>query len=85
MGRAITRIDAGQVEFDYGGLHQKLLTMIGPADVQWAARQLSRLTDAQWHDAFRAGNYARHQAERYLRRIKEKIANGLTQKVESGK
>ena len=49
---------ASRVEFDYDGRHQELLAMIGPADVQWAARQMSRLTDAQWRDAFRAGNYA---------------------------
>jgi hypothetical protein len=38
---------------------------------------MQRLTDAQWHDAFRAANYADADAERYIRKLKEKIADGL--------
>jgi hypothetical protein len=78
----ITGISATRVEFDYSGRHQELLTMIGPGDVQWAARQMARLTDGQWRDAFRAGNYAAPQAERYIQRIKEKIADGLALRVD---
>ena len=78
----ITRISEAGVEFDYDGRHQELLSMIGPADVQWAAGQMARLTDAQLHDAFRAGNYAAPQADRYILRIKEKIADGLALRVD---
>ena len=78
----ITTVTASGVEFDYDGRHEELLSMIGPADVQWAAQQLSRLTDAQWRDAFRAGNYAAPGAERYITRIKEKIADGLALRVD---
>jgi len=78
----ITKVAGSTIEFDYGGRHQELLSMIGPADVQWAARQLARLTDAQWRDAFRAGNYAAAQAERYIRRLNEKIADGLALRVD---
>jgi hypothetical protein len=78
----ITAVSASRVEFDYDGRHQELLAMIGPADVQWAAGQMSRLTDAQWRDAFRAGNYAVPQADRYISRIREKIADGLALRVD---
>ena len=78
----ITAVSASRVEFDYDGRHQELLAMISPADVQWAARQMSRLTDAQWHDAFRAGNYAPPQADRYISRIREKIDDGLALRVD---
>lgn len=78
----ITHIDGSRVEFDYNGRHQELLSMITPADVQWAAQQMARLTDAQWRDAFRAGNYARATAERYIHRIKEKVADGLALRVD---
>jgi hypothetical protein len=78
----LTRVTDSAVEFDYDGRHQELLAMIAPADVQWAAKQMSRLTDAQWRDAFRAGNYAPPQAERYIARIKEKIADGLALRVD---
>lgn len=74
----ITGIAAdGHVEFDYDGRHQELLTMIRPEDVRWAAALMQRLTDDQWHDAFRAGNYTDAQADRFIARIKQKIADGL--------
>jgi hypothetical protein len=43
---------------------------------------MARLADAQWSDAFRAGNYAPPQADRYIARIKEKIADGLALRVD---
>ncbi len=73
----IRRIDGRRIEFDYTGRHQELLSMITPEDVQWASARLQGLTDAQWHDAFRAGNYADSDTERFLRRIRQKIDNGL--------
>lgn len=73
----ITGVTNGTVQFDYEGRHQYLLSMIGPDDVRWAAARMSRLTDQQLHDAFRAGNYARPIADRFVRRIREKVAQGL--------
>jgi hypothetical protein len=73
----ITGIKDGQLEFDYDGRHQELIQMIKPPDVRWAASRMQLLTEAQWRDAFRAGNYADEIAERYIRKIKEKIAQGL--------
>ena len=73
----ITAIDGDRVEFDYVGRHQELLSMIHPPDVQWAAQRMQRITDAQWHDAFRAANYADADAERFIRRLKQKIDDGL--------
>jgi len=78
----ITAVSGPRIAFDYAGPHQELLTMIGPDDVRWAADALSQITDAQWRDAFRAGNYAPEQASRYLRRIKDKIADGLALRVD---
>jgi hypothetical protein len=78
----ITRMSESTVEFDYDGRHQELLTMIRPEDVRWAARQMARLSDTQWRDAFRAANYAAPQADRYIARIKEKIADGLALRVD---
>jgi hypothetical protein len=69
----ITAIDGEHVEFDYVGRHQELMSMIRPADVQWAAAHMARLTDEQWHDAFRAANYSDSDAERFIRKLKEKI------------
>jgi len=73
----ITAIDGARVEFDYVGRHQELLSMIHPPDVQWAAQRMQRITDTQWRDAFRAANYADADAQRFIRRLKQKIDDGL--------
>jgi len=78
----ITAVSGSAIEFDYDGRHQELLSMIRPEDLQWAARRMARLTDRQWRDAFRAGNYATPRADRYIARIKEKIADGLALRVD---
>jgi hypothetical protein len=78
----LTSVSTDTVTFHYQGRHQELLSMITPADVQWGAQQMARLTDAQWRDAFRAANYADPIAERFIARIKEKIADGLALRVD---
>jgi hypothetical protein len=73
----ITGIEGEKVSFDYVGRHQELISMIHPADVQWAAEHMQRLTDKQWDDAFRAANYSDSDAKRYIHKLKEKIDDGL--------
>ena len=65
--------DKGRIEFDFTGRHQQLLKMIRPEDLRWAATRLGRLTEKQWHDAFRAANYTDEIRDRYLRKIRQKI------------
>jgi hypothetical protein len=74
----VEKVENGRLEFAYKGRHKELLSILRPSDVRWAAERLSRLTDREWHEAFRAANYADPIADRYLARIKEKIAFGLT-------
>lgn len=78
----IESIEGATIEFGYGGRHQELLSTIGPEDLRWAAGQMQRLTDAQWRDAFRAANYAAPTADRFIRRIKEKIDDGLALRID---
>lgn len=69
---------AGQyVRFDYRGRHGALMDRMTVADVRWICERLQRLTDKQWDDAFRAGGYAPEVAERFIRRFKQKIQEGL--------
>jgi len=65
------------VRFDYRGRHGVLIDHMTVEDVQWICRRLQALTDAQWHDAFRAGGYAPELADRFIRRFKQKIDEGL--------
>lgn len=77
----ITRIDSDDdVHFDYRGLNQALVDQVTAPDVIWACERLSLLSDQQWQAAFRAGGYSPDRAERYIRKIKEKIAQGLALK-----
>lgn len=73
----IKGVENGIVQFEYRGLNGQLLKNITPADVRWICTRLAKLTDAQWSDAFRAGGYATPTAQRYIRRMKLRIAEGL--------
>jgi hypothetical protein len=73
----IKRVEGDRVEFDYRGIHPSLLEVVTPEDVVWTTRLMSRLTDEQWRDAFRAAGFPQDQAARYIARIKSKIAEGL--------
>jgi hypothetical protein len=75
--RFINGVRDGYVEFHYHGWHQELLQLrITPADVHWASDLLTGLSHQQWRDAFRAGGYAPDEAERFIRRILAKVAEG---------
>jgi hypothetical protein len=65
------------VRFEYRGRHGVLVDHMTAADVRWICEKLRRLTDAQWQDAFRAGGYAPEIANRFIRRFKQKIEEGL--------
>jgi hypothetical protein len=67
----------GYVRFDYRGRHGRLIDHMTPADVRWICEKLDALSDKQWQDAFRAGGYAPEVANRFIRRFKQKIQEGL--------
>lgn len=73
----ILGVENGRVQFEYRGRHKALFENIVPSDVRWICEQLDRLTDGQWEDAFRAGGIDRRASERFIRRMKQKVAEGL--------
>jgi hypothetical protein len=73
----IKGVVGGHVRFDYRGRHGTLVDHMTPDDVRWICERLKRLTDRQWDDAFRAGGYAPQIAERFIKRFKQKVAEGL--------
>jgi hypothetical protein len=74
----ITDVEGTRVEFDYRGIHRNLVETVRTDDVLWACRLMARLTDDQWHDAFRAAGYEDDQRTRYIAKIKTKVAQGLS-------
>lgn len=67
----------GSITFDYRGIYRDVIETVTSDDVRWAAELMSRLTDEQWRDAFRAGGYNPGDAERFIAKIKSKVAQGL--------
>jgi hypothetical protein len=73
----IKDVDNGRVRFDYRGIHQRLVDTLMVEDVLWACQLLSRISDEQWHGAFRAAGYQEDQQTRFIAKIKSKIQEGL--------
>ncbi len=73
----ITGVDHGHVRFGFHGRHQELLSNITPDDVRWTCLRLAKLTDAQYGAAFRAGHFSPDETARYIRKIRQKIQEGL--------
>lgn len=71
----VTTIRDGQVEFDYRGVNEVLVDSVTAGDLDWTCDLLSRLSERQWLDAFRAGGYTPDQGSRYLRKIQENISH----------
>lgn len=55
------------------GLH-----IVKVADLHWICGLLHRLSDKQWHDAFRAGGFTDEEAARYIRQLQRKIDEGMS-------
>ena len=75
--RLIKHVDGKRVEFDYRGIHDSLVKTVSVDDVVWTCRLMARISDRQWHDAFRAAAYDAEQQQRYIRKLKSKIREGL--------
>jgi hypothetical protein len=77
--RFIHGVDGDRVRFamTIHGPERALLKDLSASDVRRACGRLSRLTDRQWADAFRAGGYSEPESQRFIRKLKDKIAEGM--------
>lgn len=67
----------GKAQIAYHGWYKNLTRdRITVEDVVWASELLGRLSDQQWQDAFRAGGYRPEVANRFIKKLKEKIDQG---------
>ena len=53
----IEGVEAGRVRFSFEGKNKELMQDVTVADAQWLAGILTRLSDKQLADTFRAANY----------------------------
>lgn len=61
------------VDFNYGGKNKKLFDDLKVQDAKWIAGWLSRLSDEQIKDAFRAANYTPEEVEELASEVRERI------------
>jgi hypothetical protein len=75
----IAGVEGNRVRFHYKGawLEPQLTSSVTPSDVVWVCQLLSQLSQRQWQDAFRAGGYSEAEARRFIRRLQQKIDEGL--------
>jgi hypothetical protein len=77
----IKKVDGDKVSFDYRGLNQALVDRVRVPDVIWACEMMARIPDGHWQAAFKAGAFPQEDTDRYIKKIKEKIAQGLALKT----
>lgn len=75
----IKGVSGNRVKFHFQGawLEPQLINSVTPNDVRWISERLARLTREQWLDAFRAGGYTGAGANRFIRRLQQKVDEGL--------
>ena len=73
----ITAVEGNRVRFDYRGVNQALVNTLTVDDVVWTCELFARIPDGHWEAAFRAGHYSPGESQRYIRKIKEKVEQGL--------
>jgi hypothetical protein len=79
----VERADGDKLRFDYRGVHQVLVDTLTAPDVIWTCELLAKIPDGHWQAAFKAGAYPQADADRYIKKIKAKIAQGLALKSPS--
>jgi hypothetical protein len=73
----ILGVNNGHVDFAYNGWYSKFVRdRVTPEDVMWITNLLAQLTEQQWRDAFRAGGFEPAVANRFIRRLREKVEEG---------
>ncbi|HEX8148117.1 MAG TPA: hypothetical protein VF591_13135 [Pyrinomonadaceae bacterium] len=69
----IEGVEAGRVRFSYEGKNKSIMQDITVEDAQWLAGILSRLSDKQLEDAFRAANYTDEEVRLLATSVRARI------------
>ena len=75
--RLVTRIRGSEITLDYRGPRGDIIETMNVADVIWACELMNRLRDAQLDDAFKAADYEPAIRARFVKKIRDKIQEGL--------
>jgi hypothetical protein len=69
----IDKVKGDNIDFNYGGKNKKLFNNLTVADARWLSDRLSKLSDEQIKDAFRAANYSAEEVEQLSSAFKARI------------
>lgn len=69
----IDEVEGNTVRFDYSGKNQSMMRDITIADARWIGGWLSRLSDRQIQDAFRAANYTPEEVQMLSSAVRNRI------------
>lgn len=69
----IKGLNGNVIDFQYGGKNGKVFEGITVQDAKWLAGWLSRLSDLQLKDAFRAANYTPDEVEQLAAAVRSRI------------
>jgi hypothetical protein len=74
----IKRVDGNRVTFHYQGAWREphVAASTSPQDVRWISDLLAKLSAEQWNAAFRAGGYGEADSARFIKRLRDKVAEG---------
>jgi hypothetical protein len=73
----IRDVNGSAVHLNYRGRHGEILERLSVADLIWACELMNRLRDAQLDAAFQAGGYPPDIRQRYIKKIRAKLQEGL--------
>lgn len=69
----VKAVKGNVIDFNYGGKNQKLFENVTVADAKWLASWLTRLSDEQLKDAFRAANYSAAEVDQLAGAVRARI------------
>ena len=72
--KLIRKVKNGKIELSYKGKNRDIFKNITIENAKWLYALLSKLSDKQIADAFRAANYSPSETEIYTKAVKNKIA-----------
>jgi hypothetical protein len=70
----INKVENGYVDFHFGGKNREMLDRIRVEDARWIGEILSRLSDRQLAEAFRAANYTPEEIQTLTDSVRARIA-----------
>jgi hypothetical protein len=69
----IEKVNGDTIDFNYGGKNKKLFENLTVTDARWLGERLSKLSDEQIKDTFRAANYSPQELEQLSSAFRARI------------